>query len=427
MHAHGGSMSTADLGPGSKSVRWASSVYSPASLATISNSHTRLTTREHYDFINHGIHPSDSEVSAGDGLTSLTPSMISAPWPEAHVEMLANMSAQRATENGESITGRNGVPLASPLLRQLQSHTRSTRDEDDVARSFARQGRTQTVSAGRRGSILMQSPSSLISTAMTTRVLLPPASPIRASLAFFSASPPKPGKVWTSTSQFNTASSGATPSLANAPFGRITSSLSEVMSAGASSPISHSRESTHQSKGSAGESTSDSIPGTLQSVSQNTSPIVEEVLQAKPTRGGKGKGKAKASDDEGSSTSRAHVSDSAPVEAKKPAQTRRASKAGQPAKAPPAQPDFGSAAEDLTLPAPGLVQSQEWDRRDGSRVVKLVSEELQQALEKGQIAEEPPLRYYILPPGFGGKLLIACRLGAPGDPDVTARKTLSPT
>ncbi|KAN0061431.1 Forkhead transcription factor [Thecaphora frezii] len=42
-----------------------------------------------------------------------------------------------------------------------------------------------------------------------------------------------------------------------------------------------------------------------------------------------------------------------------------------------------------------------WDQPDGSRLVKLVSEELQAALESGTLEEEPPARYYLLPPGFG--------------------------
>ncbi|EST06351.1 Transcription factor, fork head [Kalmanozyma brasiliensis GHG001] len=42
-----------------------------------------------------------------------------------------------------------------------------------------------------------------------------------------------------------------------------------------------------------------------------------------------------------------------------------------------------------------------WDQPDGSRLVKLVSEELKAALDAGTLLEEPPARYYLLPPGFG--------------------------
>lgn len=48
-----------------------------------------------------------------------------------------------------------------------------------------------------------------------------------------------------------------------------------------------------------------------------------------------------------------------------------------------------------------MVQTLEWDKPDGSRVVKLVSEELQAALESGTLAVEPPSRFYKLPPGWG--------------------------
>ncbi|CDS00703.1 hypothetical protein [Sporisorium scitamineum] len=42
-----------------------------------------------------------------------------------------------------------------------------------------------------------------------------------------------------------------------------------------------------------------------------------------------------------------------------------------------------------------------WDQPDGSRLVKLVSEELKAALDAGTLVEEPAARYYLLPPGFG--------------------------
>ena len=53
-----------------------------------------------------------------------------------------------------------------------------------------------------------------------------------------------------------------------------------------------------------------------------------------------------------------------------------------------------------TAMLPG-VGRMEWDKPDGSRVVKLVSEELQAALESGTVAAEPPARYYKLPPEWG--------------------------
>jgi hypothetical protein len=51
-------------------------------------------------------------------------------------------------------------------------------------------------------------------------------------------------------------------------------------------------------------------------------------------------------------------------------------------------------------PAQAQVGKSEWDRPDGSRIVRLVSEELQAALDAGDV-EAPPSRYYKLPPGFG--------------------------
>lgn len=43
----------------------------------------------------------------------------------------------------------------------------------------------------------------------------------------------------------------------------------------------------------------------------------------------------------------------------------------------------------------------EWDQPDGSRIVKLVSEELQAALDAGSLEQEPAPRYFRLPPGHG--------------------------
>lgn len=43
----------------------------------------------------------------------------------------------------------------------------------------------------------------------------------------------------------------------------------------------------------------------------------------------------------------------------------------------------------------------EWDKPDGSRVVKLVSEELQAAIDSGTLQTEPKPRYFRLPPGHG--------------------------
>lgn len=43
----------------------------------------------------------------------------------------------------------------------------------------------------------------------------------------------------------------------------------------------------------------------------------------------------------------------------------------------------------------------EWDLPDGRRIVKLVSEELQAALDSGSLKQEPKPRYFCLPPGYG--------------------------
>lgn len=43
----------------------------------------------------------------------------------------------------------------------------------------------------------------------------------------------------------------------------------------------------------------------------------------------------------------------------------------------------------------------EWDKPDGSRVVKLISEELQAAIDSGTLEHEPEPRYFRLPPGHG--------------------------
>ena len=59
--------------------------------------------------------------------------------------------------------------------------------------------------------------------------------------------------------------------------------------------------------------------------------------------------------------------------------------------------------EQMAAQVPSVQSGDEvgWDQPDGSRLVKLVSEELQAALESGTLEEEPPARYYLLPPGFG--------------------------
>ncbi|SPO21837.1 uncharacterized protein UTRI_01330_B [Ustilago trichophora] len=59
--------------------------------------------------------------------------------------------------------------------------------------------------------------------------------------------------------------------------------------------------------------------------------------------------------------------------------------------------------ERMTQASPSVQNGDEigWDQPDGSRLVKLVSEELRAALEAGTLLEEPPARYYLLPPGFG--------------------------
>ena len=59
--------------------------------------------------------------------------------------------------------------------------------------------------------------------------------------------------------------------------------------------------------------------------------------------------------------------------------------------------------EHMTKASPSVQNGDEigWDQPDGSRLVKLVSEELKAALEAGTLLEEPPARYYLLPPGFG--------------------------
>lgn len=59
--------------------------------------------------------------------------------------------------------------------------------------------------------------------------------------------------------------------------------------------------------------------------------------------------------------------------------------------------------ERMTKISPAVQDGEEigWNQPDGSRLVKLVSEELKAALEAGTLLEEPPARYYLLPPGYG--------------------------
>lgn len=59
--------------------------------------------------------------------------------------------------------------------------------------------------------------------------------------------------------------------------------------------------------------------------------------------------------------------------------------------------------ERMAQAAPSVQNGDEigWDQPDGSRLVKLVSEELRAALDAGTLLEEPAARYYLLPPGFG--------------------------
>lgn len=69
-----------------------------------------------------------------------------------------------------------------------------------------------------------------------------------------------------------------------------------------------------------------------------------------------------------------------------------------------AKPDAGAPAfRDVfhqTVP-PSDPKQTEWDQPDGSRIVKLVSEELQAALDAGSLEREPAPRYFRLPPGHG--------------------------
>lgn len=73
----------------------------------------------------------------------------------------------------------------------------------------------------------------------------------------------------------------------------------------------------------------------------------------------------------------------------------------RPAAAPSSTP-ASSSSTTFSLPPGADMSKTEWDRPDGSRIVKLVSEELQAAIEaRGADFVEPPPRYYVLPPGFG--------------------------
>ncbi len=388
--------------PPSRGVRWHSSVYSPAALAVINGGHQRLSTREHYDFINHGIHPEDGQLAPVEGLTILTPSMISSPWPEAHVEMLANAAIHR-TSAGDS-SARNSIASISPSVK-LQSSMRSTNTDDtslpaqspildDGSREDFRHGHSRSLSANRRVSMLAHVPQTVSpgGSSAPTRVLLAPSSPLRGSLAFFSDSPIKATKLWGEHGEASL--HNATPSLASAPFGRRSSLLyhTEIMSPSeASSSFGHSRESTHQSA----PDTNDSLPG---SEAPHTSPILvvdhDEQLRKAP-RKGKAASKKGKDKEEPPSVGPSPVIEQGVTEVPPPPPVPSA------ASAPPAEAEsFGKRATVKTLPAPGLVEADEWDRPDGARVVKLISEELQLALEKGSLTE-PPSRYYVLPPGFG--------------------------
>ena len=62
-------------------------------------------------------------------------------------------------------------------------------------------------------------------------------------------------------------------------------------------------------------------------------------------------------------------------------------------------PSFKDVFRDAVPPSDS--KQTEWDQPDGSRIVKLVSEELQAALESGTLEQEPEPRYFRLPPGHG--------------------------
>ncbi|WFD30853.1 Forkhead transcription factor [Malassezia sp. CBS 17886] len=53
-----------------------------------------------------------------------------------------------------------------------------------------------------------------------------------------------------------------------------------------------------------------------------------------------------------------------------------------------------------SLPPPDAKQM-EWEQPDGSKIVKLVSEEMQAAMDAGTLDTEPEPRYFHLPPGYG--------------------------
>jgi len=86
-------------------------------------------------------------------------------------------------------------------------------------------------------------------------------------------------------------------------------------------------------------------------------------------------------------------------------------KSGPPRAAAPADSQDVFAKADAAVPAfryvfqqvvpPSDPMQTEWDQPDGSRIVKLVSEELQAALDAGSLEQEPTPRYFRLPPGHG--------------------------
>lgn len=67
-----------------------------------------------------------------------------------------------------------------------------------------------------------------------------------------------------------------------------------------------------------------------------------------------------------------------------------------PAAAPPAPPGVSIDTNQLDDPMRTV-----WQQPDGSCIVKLVSEELQAAINSGSLDHEPDPRYYRLPPGYG--------------------------
>lgn len=434
-HSRGPSRShTRQASQAGKSVRWASNV---------SNSpmtHERMTTRDHYEFFVHGIAPGPTtlgDLEVEQDIHTSTPAHDSMPWlfsihsspaqrrgsfvsDDLTVDLYSNVDSDiEAVSASDLFNPRRGLLFTGSALQQSPVQPKSS---------------AQTVnrfSAGFSDVSLSQSPARPTLTQMMS-------SPARLALAsrarhqrhrsgsLSGAADPRPALQSPNLARATKAASAHTSNGIGfispaALFGASDLSSTDTSEHQPSAPFTQDAVLPEPTKGHRRTLTKaqnhDDAEDADGEGSANNSPTVErgpKGCNAKLLVGKGGLARPVAQSDLGfhsrdaESTSRlkglgsgesrtAHESKPQPATRDPPAAS-----AGQPednrAKAPARHTSLASLD---FIPPNGDVNCLEWQRPDHSRVVKLISEELQAAIDAGGTFQEPPPRYFVLPPGAG--------------------------